>query len=78
VHGAHDSSSCYMNIPKDSKLFVQIVRETSFSETFCPGKVLSGKRLIRETSCPGNVCPGKWLSGKRPLPEIHVLPLKLF
>jgi len=32
VHGAQDSSSfilLYMNIPKYSKLFIQIVRETS-------------------------------------------------
>jgi len=33
--------SCYMNIPKYSKLFIQIVRETS-----CPGKWLSGKRPL--------------------------------
>jgi len=53
-----------MNIPKYSKLFIQIVRETSVRERDCPGNVfagnvLSGKRLIREMSCPGNVCPGK-------------------
>jgi len=67
-----------MNVSKYSKLFIQIVRETSVRETsvpesdypgnVCPGIVLSGKGLVRETSCPGNVCPGKWLSGKRPLP----------
>jgi len=68
-----------MNIPKYSKLFTQIVRETSVRESDCPGNVLNGKRLypgkwlfgkslVRETSCPGNVCLGKWLTGKYPLP----------
>jgi len=28
-----------MNIPKYSKLFIQIVRETSFWESDCPGNV---------------------------------------
>jgi len=38
--------SCYMDIPKYFKLFIQIVRETSFG----------GKGLVRETSvCPRNV-----------------------
>jgi len=59
VHGAQDSSvhrlSCYIYIPKYSKLFIQIVWETSVRENDCPGNVLSGKRLsrkviVRETS----------------------------
>jgi len=37
------SISCYMNIPKYSKLFIQIVRETSVRESDCPGNVLYGK-----------------------------------
>jgi len=41
-----------------------VVRETSFRETSCPGKWLSGKCLVRETSCPGIVLSGKRLSGK--------------
>jgi len=54
-----------MNIPKYSKLFIQMVRETSVRETpvresGCLGNVLSGNRLVRESSvresdCPGNV-----------------------
>jgi len=32
-----------MNIPKYSKLFIQIVRETSVQENDCPGNVLYGK-----------------------------------
>ena len=56
--------SCYMNIPKYSKLFIQIVR-----------KCLSGKRLVREIidesghadvreiSFRKTSCPGKWLVG---------------
>jgi len=72
VHGAQDSHllSCHMNFPKYSKLFIQIVRETSV-----------GKVIVRKTSCkgnnrrvrarrrPGSVFPGNVLSGKRPLPE---------
>jgi len=54
-----------MNIPKYSKLFIQIVRETSCTgntdesghadvrESDCPGKVLYGKRVVWESSCPG-------------------------
>ena len=34
-----------MNIPKYSKLFIQIVRETSVRVT-----------SVRENDCPGNVC----------------------
>ena len=84
VHKTVHLLSCYVNIPKYSKLFIQIIRETSVREndcpgnvlygnhlvreSSCPGKVLSGKRPVRETSCPGNVCLGKWLSGKCPLP----------
>jgi len=37
-----------MNIPKYSKLFIQIVRETSVRET-----------SVRESDCPGNVLYGK-------------------
>ena len=63
-------------IPKYSKLFIQIVRETSVRETSCtgnnrrvrarscPGNVLSGKVIVWETSCPGNVLSGRHLSGK--------------
>ena len=52
--------SSYMNIPKYSKLFIQIIRETSVQESDCTGNVLSGKRLSRkrlvwESDCPGNV-----------------------
>jgi len=66
-----------MNIPKYSKLFVQIVRETSVRESDCPGNVLygkqstsqatqtSGKRLVRENDCPGKVLSGKRLVRKR-------------
>jgi len=36
--------SCYMNIPKYSKLFIQIVRETSFRKTSVR------KVIVRETS----------------------------
>jgi len=60
-----------------------VVRETSFRETSCPGKWLSGKRLVRETFCPGIVlsgkglvremsCPGNVLSGKRLVRETSV------
>jgi len=50
-----------MNIPKYSKLFIQIVRETSVRKSDCPGNVLYGKRLVRESSCLGNVLFGKRL-----------------
>jgi len=48
VHKRVHRLSCYMNIPKYSKLFIQIVRET-----FCPGNVflkkwLSGKRPLAD------------------------------
>jgi len=69
--------SCYMNIPTDSKLFIQIVRETSFRETFCPGKWLSGKGLVRETSYPRNVLSGKRLSGKVALRQVKPFRSKL-
>ena len=46
VHRTVHRLSCYMNIPKYSKLFIQIVRKTSFRETSCPGKWLSGKRPL--------------------------------
>jgi len=32
-----------MNIPKYSKLFIQIVWETSVWESACPGNILYGK-----------------------------------
>jgi len=67
VHKTVHRLSCYMNIPKYSKLFIQIA-----------WKRLSGKRLsarkviVRETSCTGNNrrvkasrLPGNVLSGKR-------------
>ena len=59
--------SCYMNIPKYSKLFIQIIRETSVRENDCPGNVLYGNHLVRESSCPGKV-----LSGKRLVRETSV------
>ena len=39
VHMTVHRLSCYMNIPKCSKLFVQIVRETSVRESDCLGNV---------------------------------------
>ena len=48
VHKTVHRLSYHMNIPKYSKLFMQIVRETSV------GKHLSGKVIVRETSCTGN------------------------
>jgi len=57
VHKTVHCLSCYMNIPKYSKLFIQIVRETS-----CPG---FRETSVRESDCPGNVnypfwkCHGK-------------------
>ena len=47
VHKTAHRLSCYMNIPKYSKLFIQIVRETSARETDCPGNV----------RYPGVLCP---------------------
>jgi len=44
VHWTVHRLSCYMNIQKYSKLFIQIVRETSFRET-----------SVRESDCLGNV-----------------------
>jgi len=44
VHKTVHRLSCYMNIPKYSKLFIQIARETSFRET-----------SVQESDCPGNV-----------------------
>ena len=55
MHRTVHRLSCYMNIPKYSKLFIQIVRETS-----CTGN----NRRVRARSCPGNVFPGNVLSGK--------------
>ena len=71
MHKTVHCLSCYMNIPKYPKLFMQIVRETSFQETSCLEKWLSEKGLVRETSCPEKVCSGKWLSGKHPLPIVN-------
>jgi len=48
VHRTAHRLSCYMNIPKYSKLFIQIVRETSIRET-----------SVRENDCQGNVLYGK-------------------
>ena len=39
VHRTVHRLSCYIYIPKYSKLFIQIVRETSFRESDCPGNV---------------------------------------
>ena len=50
VHKTVHRLSCYMNIPKNSKLFIQIVRETSVRET-----------SVRESDCPGNV---RYLTGR--------------
>ena len=50
VHKTVRLLSCYMNNPKYSKLFIQIIRETSFRETSYPGNFLSGKVIVRETS----------------------------
>jgi len=55
VHKTVHRLCCYMNIPKYSKLFIQIVRETS-----CTGN----NRRVRARRCPGNVFPGNVLSGK--------------
>jgi len=43
VHKTVHHLCCYMNIPKYSKLFIEIVRETSVRESDCPGNVLYGK-----------------------------------
>jgi len=63
-----------MNIPKYSKLFIQM-----------SGKRLSGKMIVRETSCagnnrrvserscPGNVCPGSDCPGNVRYPSHHPL-----
>jgi len=56
--------SCYMNIPKYSKLFKYKLS----------GKRLSGKVIVRERSCLGNVLSGKRLSGKVILRETSVTP----
>jgi len=55
---------------KYSKLFIQIVRQTSVRER------LSGKVIVRETSCPGNVLCGKRLSGKVIVRETSVTPFE--
>ena len=39
VHKTVYRLSWYMNIPKYSKLFIQIVQETSVRESDCPGNV---------------------------------------
>jgi len=39
VHKTVHRLSCYINIPKYSKLFLRIVRKTSVRESDCPGNV---------------------------------------
>jgi len=55
VHKTVHLLSCYVNIPKYSKLFIQIARETSVRVIVDE----SENANVRETFCPGNVCPGK-------------------
>ena len=75
MHRTVHRLSCYMNIPKYSKLFIQIVQETSVRENDCPGNVLYGNnRRVRARSCPGNVCPGKWLSGETSVTHLDQAP----
>jgi len=60
VHKKGHRLSCYMNIPKYSKLFIQIVRETSVRESDCPGNVFTGNnRRVMARRRPGNVLSGK-------------------
>jgi len=60
VHKTVHRLPCYMNIPKYSKLFIQIVRETSVRGTSCKGN----NRRVMALRRPGNVFPGNVLSGK--------------
>ena len=55
MHRTVHRLSCYINIPKYSKLFIQIARETS-----CTGN----NRRVRARRRPGNVLSGKRLSRK--------------
>ena len=68
VHKTAHHLSCYMNIPKYSKLFIQIVRETSVRETSCTGN----NRRVRAHRHLGNVFPGNVLSGNRVVRETSV------